>query len=490
MAKRGQVEDAEMLALIEAGTREVDWVAQEFSGVDLSDRRLNRRLVSTAQKLAKAPLSPINAACGDWAATQAAYRLFDNEKATPEAILAPHTEETVKRMVAEGGTVLVLQDTVFFSYAKHPKTQGLGPIGSSNEDHDRGLVMHNALALTTTGVPLGILSQRTWARKEVPEEGYQEKIERLQCTRIEEKESSKWLVGLSETRAQRVPGVQTVTVADRESDLFELFTQAKEEHAKYLIRARSDRQLVGEDSAGYESISEAINAAPLLGTLPVDIPGNQKRKKRTATVEVRTATVTLKAPQRRGQAKASGSSEPITVTVVAATEMNPPEGIESISWVLLTNLIVKDLGQASEKIEWYRLRWSIETWHKIMKSGCKVEDCRLEHGVRLQRYLTLFSIIAVRLMRVTYLMRAEPESPATTVFCAEEIEALQIRCDPSPLPQAPPTLRKAVRMLGSLGGHLGRKCDGEPGVTVLWRGSMCLYQTVETLRAVRRRSSS
>ncbi len=479
-----------MLALIEAGTQEVDWVAQEFSGIDLSDRRLNRRLVKTAQKLAKAPLSPINAACGDWAATQAAHRLFGNEKATPEAILAPYTEETVKRMVADGGPVLVLQDTVFFSYAKHPKTQGLGPMGSSNEHHDRALVIHNALASATTGVPLGILSQHTWARKEVPEQGHQEKIERLQCTRIEEKESSKWLVGLSETRARRVPGVHTVTVADRESDLFELFTQAKQEHAKYLIRARSDRQLVAEDSAGSESISGAISAAPLLGTMTVAIPGNGKRKERTATVEVRTATVTLKAPQRRGQAKASGSSEPITVTVVSATEMKPPAGIESLSWVLLTNLAVRNLKEASEKIEWYRLRWSIETWHKIMKSSCKVEDCRLEHGVRLQRYLTLFSIIAVRLMRVTHLARAQPQSRATTVFSAEQIEALQLRCDPTPLPQAAPTLREAVRMLGGLGGHLGRKCDGDPGVTVLWRGSMCLYQTVETLRAVRRRGSS
>jgi hypothetical protein len=479
-----------MLALVEAGSREVEWVAQEFSSIDLSDKRLNRRLVKTAEKLAKAPLSPINAACGDWAATQAAYRLFNNENATPEAILAPHTGETVKRMVADGGPVLVLQDTVFFSFAKHPKTEGLGPIGSSNEDHDRGLVMHNALAFTTTGVPLGILSQHTWARKEVPEEEYQEKIERLQVTRIEEKESSKWLVGLSETRAHRVPSIQTVTVADRESDLFELFTQAKEQRAKYLIRARSNRQLISEDSSGHQSILEAINAAPLLGTTTVDVSGNGNRKKRTATLEVRTATVTLKAPPRRGQAKASGSTEPIRVNVVAATEMRPPDGIESITWVLLTNLGVKDLADAIEKIEWYRVRWSIETWHKIMKSGCKVEDCRLEHGVRLQRYLTLFSIIAVRLMRVTYLARAEPEAPASTVFSAEEIEALQIRCDPTPMPQAAPTLRAAVRMLGRLGGHLGRKCDKEPGATVLWRGSVCLYETVETLRAYRRRNSS
>ena len=490
VAKRAQVEDSEMRAIIEAGTREVDWVSEEFSSIDLSDKRLNRRLIKTAQKLAKAPLSPINAACGDWAGTQAAYRLFDNDKASPQAILAAHTDETVKRMAAYGGPVLVLQDTVFFSYGRHPNTQGLGPIGKSNHAHDRGLIMHNALAFTTTGVPLGILSQHTWARKEVPEEEYQEKIERLQCTPIEEKESSKWLVGLRETGEHRVPGVQTITVADRESDFFEFLTQAKEERARYLIRARADRQLVIEDSAGHASILEAVTAAPLLGTVTVDIPGNGKRKTRTATVEVRRAEVTIKPPQRRGQAKASGSTEPLTVNVVAATEMNPPPGIETISWVLLTNLPVKDFADATEKIAWYGIRWGIETWHKVIKSGCKVEDCLLEKAARLQRYLTLFSIIAVRLMRVTYLARVQPEAPATTVFSTEEIEALQIRSDQQPTPHSAPTLREAVRMLGRLGGHLGRKCDGEPGVTVLWRGSMSLYETVETLHAYRRSRSN
>jgi hypothetical protein len=147
-----------------------------------------------------------------------------------------------------------------------------------------------------------------------------------------------------------------------------------------------------------------------------------------------------------------------------------------------------ETGRASTKAP--RQSFTRQTWHKVIKSGCKVEDCRLEHGVRLQKYLTLFSIIAVRLMRVTYLARAQPETPATTVFSAAEIEALQIRCDPNPTPQSTPTLREAVRMLGRLGGHLGRKCDKEPGVTVLWRGSMCLYETVETLRAYRRRNSS
>jgi hypothetical protein len=345
--------------------------------------------------------------------------------------------------------------------------------------------MHNALAFTTSGVALGIMSQSTWARGEIPPEDYQEKIERLQVTPIEEKESSKWLISLRETLERTPAGVQLITLADRESDIFEFLTQAKELRAKYVIRARTDRKLVPEESAGCTRMLDALSDAPVLGSLAVEVPGNGSRKARTASIEVRVAQVTIQPPPRRGaHAKASGSDEPVTVTLVGATEQSPPEGCESISWVLLTNLPVRDFESATEKVRWYARRWGIEVWHRVLKSGCKVEDCMLEEAERLKRYLTLFSIIGVRLMHVTYLARAQPDVPATEVFSAEEVNALHIRMTKALPPASPaPTLREMVRMLGKLGGHLGRKCDGEPGVTVLWRGWTSLYETVETLRA-------
>ena len=472
-----------MQAIIEAGTASVEWVCEEFAGVDLSDKRLDRRLIKTAEQLASSPASPINEACGDWASTQAAYRLFDNGNASPEVILAPHIQATVKRMAAVGGAVLSIQDTVFFSYGQHPKTRGLGPIGSSNSEHERGLIMHNALAFTASGVPLGLLSQNIWARQAVPEEGYQEKIERLQCTPIEEKESSKWLQALRETLQRAPRGVQVITVADRESDFFEFLTRAQEQRARFLIRARTDRLLVPEESAGFESLLEALARAKVLGTLAVKVPGNGKRKARKADIGVRVTQATIKPPQRRGNAKASGSTEPISVNVIGATESAPPEGQAAISWVLLTNLPVKDFEAAAEKVQWYGKRWGIETWHKVLKSGCKVEDCLLETAERLARYLTLFSIIGVRLMHVAYLARVQPDLPATDVFSPEEIEALHVHLYKKLPPPEPPSLREVVRMIGRIGGHLGRKCDGEPGMTVLWRGWMRLYEDVLVIRA-------
>jgi hypothetical protein len=486
LGKSKRCEDAVVQAIMDAGTESVEWVTQEFARADLRDKRLDRRLLKTAEQLAKSPASPINEACGTWASTQAAYRLFNNPKASPAGILKPHWEATTERMAGCGGPVLVMQDTVFFSYGSHVKTRGLGAIGTSNAAHDRGLIMHNALAFTPLGVPLGIVSQSIWARGEIPEEDYQEKIERLQVTAIEEKESSKWLVALKETVERTPAGVSVVTVADRESDFFEFLTHAKELRAKYLIRARTDRKLVPEDSEGCVRMLDALSDAPALGTMTVEVPGNGSRKARTANIEVRVAPVTIQAPHRRGpHAKASGSSEPVAVTLIGATEQSPPAGSDSISWVLLTNLVVKDLESATEKVRWYGKRWGIEIWHKVLKSGCKVEDCMLEEAERLKRYLTLFSIIGVRLMHVAYLARAHPDLPATEVFSAVEVQVLHLRVTKA-LPPAEQSLslREIVRMLGKLGGHLGRKGDGEPGVLILWRGWMRLYESVEMLHSL------
>jgi hypothetical protein len=172
------------------------------------------------------------------------------------------------------------------------------------------------------------------------------------------------------------------------------------------------------------------------------------------------------------------------VYVIGATERDVPEGGEPLSWVPLTNLPIKGFTGATEKIQWYSRRWGIEVWHKVLKSGCKFEDCQLEAADRLKRYLTLCSIIGVRLMHVAHLARVQPETRASEVFCAEAIEALHLRVKKSvPRATPPPTLRETVRMLGRLGGHLGRKSDGEPGLTVLWRGWQRLYEDVEMLRA-------
>jgi hypothetical protein len=309
---------------------------------------------------------------------------------------------------------------------------------------------------------------------------------------IEEKESFKWLRAHQETMARIRPASRSrvVTVTDREGDLWEFITDMKKSPGHFVVRAKyEDRQLVAEESEGCEEILEALAAADVLGGLYVNIPGNSDRKARVAKVEVRAIQVTVKAPQRRGRAKDSPSysDEPVSIYVVQATEIAPPKGETPVTWVLLTDLVVKDLAGAVEKVDWYTKRWTIETWHKTLKSGCAVEDCRLQTAERLMRYVAVFGVIAARLMHVAYLARELPDLPATEVFSREQIEALHIRLKRELLPPGTksPTLREIVRRIGSLGGHLLRKCDGEPGMTVIWRGWMRMNEDLTMLNAHR-----
>ena len=489
MPRSIDVEYRNVQAVIDNGRQEVGWVQQELGGVNLGDKRRNRRLIKTAEHLAASPISPINEACGTWVDAKAAYRLFDNPGVAPAEILRPHVAETAKRMVGCGETVLAVQDTVFFSYQTHKNTAGLGPIGKTSGGCDRGLIMHNALAFSVSGLVLGILSQEIWARQETSEETQPERIARLSCTPIEEKESFKWLKALRETVANTPPGVKVVTVCDRESDFYEFIAEATNLEASYLIRARVDRQLDGDD--GFLNMSEAITSSPVLGTVTLEIPGNGKRKARTAIIVLRSVEVTIPPPRnKKGKAKAAAPIEPITVTIVAATETVPPEGTEAISWVLLTDLPVRNFDNAAEKVEWYARRWGIEVWHKVLKSGCKVEDCLLETADRLKRFLTLFSIIGFRVMHITYFARVHPDAPSTDLFSGEDVDTLHIRVKRTKPPKEPPPVKEALRMLGSLGGHLGRKLDGDPGTVVIWRGLMRLYESVEAIEAYKEVTSA
>ena len=142
---------------------EDNWAKDEFTEIDLADRRLNARCQQLAHTLGKQPMSLINVACEDWADSKAAYRFFDNEQVTPEEILSPHSQRTVKRMQGYP-VVLAIQDTTFFNFTHHPNTEGLGPIGSKDH-HQRGFGMHSTLIVSPAGQPLGLLTEKFILRK-------------------------------------------------------------------------------------------------------------------------------------------------------------------------------------------------------------------------------------------------------------------------------------------------------------------------------------
>ena len=460
------------------------WVRDELKNIDLGDKRRNERLIKTTEKLAKSPLSSINEACGNWADAKAAYRLFGNTEINSAMILAPHVIETGKRMSEVDGVVLAIQDTVFLSFTKHIKTLDLGPIGNTHYSPDKGLVMHNAAVFTTSGIGLGILSQEIWARQKSDEKlTKSQKVERARNTPVAEKESFKWIKALQNTVKNTPPGVRVVTVCDRESDFFDFIAEANQLKALYLVRARHDRKL--QDDGPYDTMLEALVSTSPIGSIELAIPGNGSKKARTTTLDVRTTTVDIIPPARWKGAK-DKTREPQSVNVVSATEANPPAGVTAVTWVLLTNLPIRCIDDAIEKIEWYAKRWSIEIWHKILKSGCKLEDCRLQTADRLKIFITLLSIIGWRLMFMTYVARLTPDAPATDTFTEEEVEALHVRVKKSlPPKDRVITVGEMIKMVTGLGGHLGRRSDGHGGATVLWRGIMRLYEGVEMMAAMK-----
>lgn len=455
-----------------------NWCATELADVNLGDKRLNVRLVDTAAKLAAQPLAPINQACDDWADTKASYRLFRNQKARHDKILLPHQQRTRERMRSYP-LVLAVQDTCYLNFTSHPQTKGLGPIGTE-EQNLSGLVMHSTLALTPTGLPLGILTKDIWARPTAAEPLTQ--AERRQRP-IEEKESHKWLQALRQTVTLLPEGVLAVSVCDREADVYELFVAAEHLKTGLLVRATQDRALLTSEE---DKLWARVAAAPIAGHLKVQVPAKNGEPQRQALVSVQFRTVTFKPPWRP-QRPGTAPLPAITLDAVLVQEVAPPANVTPLEWLLLTNVPVRTFTEAVERVQWYRCRWHIEVYFKVLKSGCKVEDCRLGTADRLIRYLTLSSIVAWRLYWLTHINRQYPQAPCTVVLMDHEWRALYATIQHTSLPpQQLPTVQQVVHWIAQLGGFLGRKGDGEPGVTAIWRGWQRLHDISATWLLLRK----
>lgn len=437
------------------------WSEWEFEQVDLGDKRLNTRLKKLAEDLSGAPEAPINQASEDWAATKAAYRFFQSDQVTSAEILSPHQARTVERMSQEP-VVLAIQDTSYLNFSSHPKTRGLGPIGDRRAAA-QGLVTHNILTVTAQGLPLGLLDQKTWAR-----EGYNQQTEReRKNTSIELKESYRWLQGIEVTQKLKPMNTRVITICDRESDIYEFFVQAEQTQAEFVIRAAWNRHL--EDSE-YPQLWKHLQAQPIAGYDQITVPSRDGKPERTAMLAIQFSPVTL-GPTQRSKHSLFYPLRPVKLCAVYVTVVNPLDPDNAIEWMLLTNIPVDCVEAALEKLRWYRCRWQIEVFHKILQHGCTVEKCRLQSHDRLHRYITLMSVVAWRLFWMTHLQRTDPSACASKILSETEIRTL-IVLEKHSLPDSLPflSITQAVIAIAKLGGFLARKGDREPGPTVIWRG--------------------
>jgi len=456
------------------------WIMDEMRTVELHDKRLDARLRTVLSQLADRPTASIPAACGGHAEMTAAYRLFDNEKATFDNILKAHADATCARIAAQSVAILT-QDTTEVDLTRPGQVvAGTGPLDG---DSRVGVLLHLLHAFTPDGTPLGTVQALAWAREE---EGVRTaSLSRAQraATPIEEKESHRWVTTLQAARrvAADCPSTTCVCVADSEADIYEVFVEgmAASGGVEWIVRACQNRALSREstDEMGIAHVREHVLAQEVLFTHTTKVRGRepkvacetrgrrQARVSRTAEVAVRAARVALQPPYRPGR-----KLPEVVLNVVLVREEHPPAGEEAIEWLLLTSLPIGNLEQVRRVIQYYCTRWMIEVFFRVLKSGCRVEERRFETLDRLLPCLAVYLIVAWRTLYVCRLGRSCPDLNCEAVFEPAEWRAVWKvvrRTDP---PSAPPPLNDIVRLVAQLGGYVNRKRAAPPGPQTLWIG--------------------
>ncbi len=356
--------------------------------------------------------------------------------------------------------VLAVQDTTSLNYTTHRKTDGLGPINTRAKTI--GLLLHSTLAITPTGQPLGFLHNAVRVRPSGPV-----RVHRHQ-RKLADKESHKWVESLSACQAltAQCPQTQLVNITDREGDLYELFVKAlsvpETSRVQVLVRARRDRKLADPD----RTLWQEVDRQPVATTLSVLVGRRGDQPSRMAKLNVRFCRAPLKAPNGKAD------QPPLQLWAIEARESSPvPRGVTPILWRLLTTLPVTSAEEAVQKVGWYAQRWQIEVLHKVLKSGCQIEQRQLETGQRLERVLSVDLVVAWHILALCKAARELPDDPISNWLPTAQWQALScyVHQTRTPPPTVP-TVGQAVRWIAQLGGFLGRKGDGRPGAKTLWRG--------------------
>jgi Transposase DNA-binding/Transposase Tn5 dimerisation domain len=448
------------------------WAVIEFADAELGDARRTQRLVERAGVLAPHPTAALPAACGDDAMLTAASRFFDNDAIEPPDVLHSHIEATSHRL-EQVPLVLAGQETTEVDWTAHPATKHLGPWGHTA---CQGLLVHSTLAFTPERVPLGLVAQQVWAR-DPDDVGTRTRRKQLP---IRQKESQKWLASLDAVCSARAacPQTRCVSGGDREAAVYDLLMAERPAGVALLVRASWERGV----SAPQRSVWAAVAAQPVVAPLLLQGPRRGVQPARDAPLALRFCPLTLCAPRHR---KAERLPE-VTLGAVQGREIEPPPEAKPIEWLLLPTVAVHTGDDARERGPWYSCRWGIEVWHRILKSGCHIEARPLATGERLERCLTLYSVMAWRIFYAIMLARAVPEMPCAVLLDIEEWQALYCALHHCPTPpERPPSLGEAVRWIAQLGGFGGRRRRDQPGPETLWRGLQHLTDLTKMYRILR-----
>ena len=437
-----------------------NWAASEFAGAELGDKRRCRRLIRVAGALAQAPHGTLPSSFGGWAESKAAYRLLDMPDVCYEHLVAPHLCH-VQAACHRPGEYLLIEDTTSLDFTSHASVSDLGRIGN---DGGRGLFLHSMLALkierwnrdSEPEVTVeGLFHQHWWARTE-PSLGSDREKKSKRLNR--DRESQRW-AAITEKVGAPPQGTQWTYMADRESDIYEVFQYCRKHDWRFIIRASQPRALSDEDGSVFTRVAES----PELGGFTVDLRARPGQAARQARLVIRSCTLSLRGPWRPG-----GAPGPLPLSVVEALEIDAPKGAKVIHWVLLSNWPCVSFTEAARVIKAYTRRWLIEEYHKCLKSGTKIEASQLSTAQHITALLGILAVVAVRLLKTKLLASTLPDEAVSSGSLGSDILAVL----QSKFGQPPGgwTHGSLLRAIARLGGFLARKNDGSPGWITIWRG--------------------
>jgi hypothetical protein len=429
MGLASKAERIESVGLEEAVHNE-GWIEAEFGGVQFGHKDAERRLLRIAAAKAQNPsVSYSQCFAGNRHQLKAYYRFIGSEREaiSPEGILKGHRHQTIRRM-KDRKWVLAVQDTTDLDFSERLHCNGLGDVGTNQTGAlSQGLKMHSVLALGEEGLPLGVLRTQIYA-------SHFDVEAKVHNRPIEQKESYRWLQTIDDLGeiSKWIPHTQLIAVGDRESDLFELFDhrRRKARNVHLLIRAHYNRCLKNESGKLFEHVA----ALPLMGEAQVQVPRQREKKgtrsnpprialpARKARIELRWGKVTVAAPAT-AQTRHLPGAELCCLLVI---EPHPPQGVKALRWVLLTSVPIESRKQALRCLRWYKLRWRIEEWHRVLKSGCRIESHQHQSAKKLARAIAIDAVVAWRVMLLTLLGREVPEIPSEMIFAPWECRVLKL----------------------------------------------------------------
>lgn len=435
-----------------------------ISHANFGDKRLNLRFEKVLNTLSGQVECSIPQAFKQRGQTKAMYRFLSNKKVTGEAIIESQLNKWSEDQLSKASVILAVHDTTELDLTGKRSEDQLGCLTFEGQ---RGFFLHNTLLCSAEGVPQAVFYQHYWKRN--PATLHKKKDRKFLA--IDQKESVRWVDGISRVHQyfEKSPNTTVINICDREGDIYELLEIGAQNNSHYIVRSCNNRKVENED----EKLWEQVKKERIHGTYTIEVNDRKTLQKRIATIEVRSLeNIILKPPYRKNQKALT----PITVNMLYIEEINAPAGAIPINWKLLTSLEIGSMEKALIVITYYKYRWRIETFHYILKQGCKVEQLQLEQEHNLKNAISLYSLIACKLLSMMYLSRETPNASINAVgFSDKQYSLLCLYLEKSynikvnQQTKEHHTIEHFMQLIGVLGGYL-KNNKSSPGIKILWRG--------------------